>query len=148
MQNDDDNQQSKVWYLAKYYFFFLQKLDKFIMNEIANAKTNLAATNWEDESSKIQYINLASTEDLSSSFKSELAFMKLNVFAANNFQFLLNFVQQMNLMDTLKIVHPNFEAETNAFIEANVSKATDFFISIHEKWKQLNISHGKILSFK
>ena len=64
--------------------------------------------------------------------------MKLNVCAANNHQFIQNFTkQQVDLIDAIQTLDPDFEKEALAFMSSTAMHAAEVFKLIVDKWLQI-----------
>lgn len=70
--------------------------------------------------------------------------MKLNVCAANNHQFIQNFTkQQVDLIDAIQTLDPDFEKEALAFMSSTAMHAAEVFKLIVDKWLQIIGVNGK-----
>lgn len=129
--DSQENETELVWYLGKYYLMIIQRLEKYLLDESLVARMVIMNGNTS------RFTILGSSQNLPSNFRTELGQMKLNVFLANNFQFIHNFIQQMQLADTMRNFNPDFETEMIGFIESIVDQSSDVFKSVVEKWKSL-----------
>lgn len=129
--DSQENETELVWYLGKYYLMIIQRLEKYLLDESLVARMVIMNGNTS------RFTILGSSQNLPSNFRTELGQMKLNVFLANNFQFIHNFIQQMQLADTMRNFNPDFETEMVGFIESIVDQSSDVFKSVVEKWKSL-----------
>ena len=129
--DSQENETELVWYLGKYYLMIIQRLEKYLLDESLVARMVIMNGNTS------RFTILGSSQNLPSNFRAELGQMKLNIFLANNFQFIHNFIQQMQLADTMRNFNPDFETEMVSFIESIVDQSSDVFKLVVEKWKSL-----------
>lgn len=122
----DESDQKMNLTFSKYYSMIVHKLDKFL-NEEANKyqsfnRLSFAASNLVDSSLR--------------SFKSNLNNLKTCIFLANNQQYVVDFLNEQNLIDNLNRINPNFENEMYTSIENTTERACDVFKYMNERWSK------------
>lgn len=64
--------------------------------------------------------------------------MKLNVFVANNHEFIHALVRQTDLVESIRSVDNEYDREAAAFATSTAEHASEIFRLVVDKWRQLN----------
>ena len=135
MSQKEDFEFSPKWHFAKYYLLMSERLDEFLNNEKVARSTNLSHN-------PAMAFTRTLTRTLSNagpSFKEYLKQLKGSLFLINNYDHMLAFFEEINVMDLMKKMNPQLESNIRKNIDANMEKTTKLFEYLSAKWEKCNM---------
>lgn len=136
---NEEFEYSPKWHFAKYYLFIADRLENFLnyeANKIGlNPQTSNLLTNFKSSKSSILQTNSLTG---SSNFILNLKLFKACIFMVNNLDYIMETVKEMNILNLLKKMNPEFEDKLTSSINNYIEKSCELFNYIDLKWAKLN----------
>jgi hypothetical protein len=140
MIQKEDFEYSPEWTFAKYYLLIEEKLEEWLMTECEKLLENHASI----PSSIMPGLSLSRMfSSQGSNFKQLKKEFKVLTFLVNNFDFILNFVDEINVKNMMKKKNSNFESVLKKNIEAQVNKANGLFDFLNAKWDKYKMAENQ-----
>jgi hypothetical protein len=136
---NEEFEHSPKWHFAKYYLFIADRLESFLnyeANKIGlNPQTSNLLANFKPSKASILQTNSLTG---SSNFILNLRLFKACVFMVNNLDYIMETVKEMNILNLLKKMNPEFEDKLTSSINNYIEKSCELFNYIDLKWAKLN----------
>jgi len=140
MIQKEDFEYSPEWTFAKYYLLIEERLEEWLLTECEKLLENHVSISSSIKPG-LSLSRMFSTQ--SSNFKQLKKEFKVLTFLANNFDFILNFVDEINVKNMMKKKSSNFETVLKKNIDAQVNKANSLFDFLNAKWDKYKLSENQ-----